>query len=106
LGLAIINAGLGAAGVQNADTWAGILGTGVQYGVLLPYSREHELEADRLGVQYMAAARYNPVEALSFWQGLSSSSNGAPPELLSTHPSSSSRMSALGAQLRSMGYSV
>ena len=106
LGLAIINAGLGAAGVQNADTWAGILGTGVQYGVILPYSREHELEADQLGVQYMAAGRYNPVEALRFWQTLSAQGGRAPAELLSTHPSSSTRMQALSSQLRGMGYTV
>jgi predicted Zn-dependent protease len=60
LGLAIVSVGLGAAEVENADQWAGILGAGLTFGVLLPYSRQHEYEADQLGVDYMHGSGYRP----------------------------------------------
>jgi len=68
-------------------------GIGTQYGILLPYSRTHEKEADRLGLIFMAMAGYNPNEAIAFWQRMSAAKTGtAPPELLSTHPADATRM--------------
>lgn len=104
IGLAVVSAGLGAADVENAAQWSGILGAGLTFGVLLPYSRQHEFEADQLGVDYMAGSGYRPSEAIRFWEGMSSRSRGAPPALLSTHPSNSQRMDALRSHIATNQY--
>ena len=68
-------------------------GLGSQIGVLLPFSRLHESEADHLGLIFMAIAGYDPVHAVSFWQRMASLKNSAsPPEFLSTHPSDETRI--------------
>lgn len=71
-------------------------GVGVQVGVLLPYSRKQELEADRIGLILMAIAGYNPQEAIKFWERMEKMSGGASvPEFLSTHPSHKRRIEQL-----------
>jgi len=67
---------------------------GTQYGVLLPYSRVHESEADHLGLIFMAMAGYDPHEAISFWERMAASKNEQyqPLELLSSHPADSTRI--------------
>ena len=73
-------------------------GLGSQLGVLLPYSRKHESEADYLGMLYMAEAGYNPNAAVTFWQRFASAGGGTP-EFLSTHPHSGTRSADLNAAM-------
>lgn len=87
--------GLGNATEQNRKVALGVLGLGAQYGVLLPYSRTHELEADELGLTYMARAGYDPQEAIRLWERMREASSGAPPEFLSTHPREEHRIERL-----------
>ena len=68
-------------------------GAGAQVGVLLPYSRLQESEADRLGLIFMAMAGYNPEEAPGFWERMAAKKDAPqPPEFLSTHPADSRRI--------------
>ena len=75
------------------------LGLGARYGVLLPYSRVHEEEADVLGIQLMARAGFDPRESLDFWQKMAQVSGDQPPELLSSHPSHGSRFETLQGEM-------
>jgi predicted Zn-dependent protease len=75
------------------------LGAGATYGVLLPFSREHESEADKMGLLYMARAGYDPREAITFWERMEQSSGAQPPEFASTHPSHATRVRDLQAFL-------
>lgn len=73
-------------------------GVGSQVGVMLPFSRSHETEADKIGLYIMAVAGYDPREAAELWERMKANSGGgAPPEMLSTHPSNDSRIANLRA---------
>lgn len=103
MGVSLAQVGLGSAGVS--PDLAGVLGAGVQMGVLLPYSRRHEYEADRLGLRYAERAGYDPRAALSFWEAMARQSQGGkPPEFLSTHPADANRIAALREELQALGY--
>jgi Zn-dependent protease with chaperone function len=71
------------------------LGLGAQYGVLLPFSREHESEADHIGLFYMAKAGYDPSEAIGLWERMEAAGGSGPWEFISTHPSPATRRSQL-----------
>lgn len=80
-------------------------GVGAQVGFLLPFSRQHELEADRIGVDYMARAGFRPAEALALWRNMAANrTGGAAPQFLSTHPSDETRLRQLEEYMRSKGY--
>ncbi|MBX2978750.1 MAG: M48 family metallopeptidase [Flavobacteriales bacterium] len=79
------------------DIFLQSMGVGGQLG-MLAYSRTHETEADKMGLIFMAMAGYDPREAPKFWERMSAGSGGgAPPELLSTHPSDATRIRDLEA---------
>lgn len=80
------------------------LGLGLQFGVLLPYSRSHELEADSIGLNYMTKAGYNPHQSVALWQKMASEGGSRPPEFMSTHPDPTTRIAALRQQIARMGY--
>jgi len=79
-------------------------GMGAQLGVLLPFSRSHELEADRLGVDYMAAAGYRPSESLALWRAMAEGRQSGTPEFASTHPSDQTRLMQLQQYIASRGW--
>lgn len=75
-----------------------LFGLGSQFGVMLPFSRSHETEADKIGLQLMAIAGYNPDEAAELWKRMKANSNGQEPaEFMSTHPSNDTRIRNLTA---------
>jgi predicted Zn-dependent protease len=73
---------------------AGLLGAGAQVGLSLPWSRDQESEADHIGLIYMARAGYDPRAAVTFWRRMEEAVKGKqrPPEYLSTHPESTTRI--------------
>lgn len=78
---------------ETQNLWLAVYGVGAQVGVLLPYSRTQESEADHLGLIFMAMAGYDPHEAVYFWERMMAQKDGAaPPEFLSTHPSGTTRI--------------
>ena len=93
-GLAALGSITGDSG--NRDLLLGILGVGAQVGILLPFSRAQESEADTIGIELMAKAGFDPEESITLWRNIMAASRGrAPPEWLSTHPAGQTRISQL-----------
>ena len=76
-----------------------VYGLGAQYGVMLPFSRKHESEADYMGLVFMAMAGYNPEVAVNFWQKMSAGKSGSTPEFMRTHPSDATRINEIKRHL-------
>jgi predicted Zn-dependent protease len=99
----LVNLGAAALGEAMAEQpeatktmWMAALGMGANLAFLLPYSRLHESEADRLGLVFMAMAGYHPGEAFKFWERMAALKQGqGPPEFLSTHPADATRIANL-----------
>lgn len=98
--MAAINAGLGMTEMTETtkNTVMGVLGAGAQVGVLLPFSREHESEADIQGLRYAVRAGYDPNEAPKLWERMAALGGGTL-KWLSTHPPSAERAEALRAAI-------
>lgn len=94
-GVEIAGGLLGASGVGGAQQIAAILGAGAQYGVLLPYSRNQELEADREGLGIMRRAGYDPSAAVALWRKMERQGGAQPPAFMSTHPAPGQRAEQL-----------
>jgi len=77
---------------QTRKLYMAAFGLGASVGFLLPYSRVHESEADRIGLMLTARAGYDPREAIPFWQRMNEKAGARPPEFLSTHPAPESRI--------------
>lgn len=93
----LVQMGQMAAGVSGIDPQVmSAIGAGVQYGVILPYGRNHESQADEVGLMLAAAACYNPEQAVPLWERMSSLGGGQrPPEFASTHPDPANRIQHL-----------
>jgi predicted Zn-dependent protease len=77
----------------------GLLGVGAQVGILLPYSRTQESEADLIGLDLMAKAGFDPAASVALWRNMSEAGGGQPPELLSTHPANETRIQSLSERI-------
>ncbi len=101
-GMGLIEAYAGRrASPQQVQLVMAALGAGAQVGVLLPYSRQHETEADRAGQRLMARAGFDPAAAVTLWRNMlaATDSEGRPPQFLSTHPDPEARIRALEANV-------
>jgi predicted Zn-dependent protease len=98
-GMAVVDTAMAAGNVENRNLWMSGLGLGLQYGVLMPYGRTHESEADIVGQDLMAKSGFKPSAAIDLWQNMAKLSNGAPPEFMSTHPSNKTRIKQLTEHL-------
>lgn len=95
--IALSSTGLG---YTESELLLGAVGAGAELGVMLPFSRKHENEADHIGLLYAAEAGYNPYAAITFWKRIEALDEGdGPPEILSTHPSGETRIRKLWIQM-------
>ncbi|GIX41148.1 MAG: Zn-dependent protease [Leptospiraceae bacterium] len=85
--------------VGNNPTIMGALGVGAQYGVILPFTRSQESEADLVGLELMAKAGFNPTGAIELWESMKKATDKKIPELLSTHPAPDTRIKQIKEKL-------
>lgn len=106
LGLALGSVAVGAAGISEnqKDAALAIMGAGATVGIILPFSRENELEADIIGVDYMHTAGYDVTQAITLWEKMGAASQGRPTEWMSTHPNPETRVGQLREYINNRGY--
>lgn len=99
-GLSVLSAFLGGASGGGGQAIMSALGLGAQVGILLPFSRAQESEADLIGLELMARAGFDPRQSVKLWQNMNAASKGKQPnEFVSTHPSNNNRIQALQAHM-------
>jgi predicted Zn-dependent protease len=86
------------------DAAMAIMGAGATVGVLLPFSRNNELEADKLGVDYMHATGYDVKQSIRLWERMGAASSERPTEWMSTHPNPETRIQELRSYINARGY--
>lgn len=99
MGAAAVQAGMAGSNPAVVQSVMAAYGLGATVGVLLPYSRLQESEADRIGLLLMAQAGYDPREAVNLWKRMAQEESHRPPEFLSTHPSPGQRIRDLEQQM-------
>jgi len=95
LGAVGVAVATGSQSAENQEMWQKYYGLGSEVGVMLPFSRSNESEADKIGLTLMAIAGYNPDDSIAFWTRMSAKGGAGTPEFLSTHPSDATRIANL-----------
>lgn len=95
--LALVEAWMAAGNRANRESAMALIGVGAQVGILLPFSRSHESEADKIGQTLMAQAGFDPAESVTLWRNMAKAGGGGGPGFLSTHPSHDTRIRDLQA---------
>lgn len=98
-GLQVVSAFLGGSGGGGGQAVMSALGLGAQVGILLPFSRAQESEADTVGLELMARAGFDPRESVALWQNMAAAGGEKPAEFMSTHPSNETRINSLQSHM-------
>ena len=104
MGAGLVRAAARSAGGGMAPTRGQHAGPALQVAVLMPYSRRHELEADRLGLDLMVRAGFSARSGVELWRRMAARGGANTPEILSTHPSDAARVQQLDGYIAARGY--
>ncbi len=104
VGAQVVGAALGGQGFGSAEQISQVFGLGAQVGILLPYSRGNESEADLLGIDYMVRAGYDPRAAVTLWEKMAAQGGSRGPAFLSTHPDPRARAQEIEGYIAQRGY--
>jgi predicted Zn-dependent protease len=98
-GASVLGSILAAPGTTKYQLLMAGMGLGTQYGIAMPHSRTQETEADRIGLELMAKAGFDPLQAVELWKNMDRAGGAAPPEWLSDHPSNANRIADLQSRM-------